>query len=65
MLRQTCQRRLSQGTVEAAAQRDGVSMITVRRAKCDLGILSAKDSVNSAWYWTCRKIPSLPNPPLT
>jgi putative DNA primase/helicase len=52
-LRQTlCDGRLSQGTVEAAAQRDGVCMITVRRAKCDLGILSTRDSVNSPWYWT-------------
>jgi AAA domain len=46
-----CNGRLSQGTVEAAAQRDGVCMITVRRAKCDLGILSTKDSFSSAWYW--------------
>jgi AAA domain len=62
-LRQTLSNgRLSQGTVEAAAQRDGVSMITVRRAKCDLGILSAKDSVNSAWYWTLPQDPQPAQP---
>ena len=47
-----CNGRVSQGDVEAAAQRDGVCMITVRRAKCDLGILSTTDSFSSPWYWT-------------
>jgi hypothetical protein len=42
---------LTQGTIEAAAQRDALSMITVRRAKCDLGILSTKNALNGCWYW--------------
>ena len=42
---------LSQGAVEAAAQRDGVCMVTVRRAKCDLGVLSTKEGLNGRWFW--------------
>lgn len=41
-------------------QRDGVCMITVRRAKCELGVLTTKDSVNSPWYWTLPQDPQRP-----
>jgi hypothetical protein len=37
--------------IEAAAQRDGVCITTLRRAKFDLGVLSTKESVSGAWYW--------------
>ncbi len=42
----------SQFTIEIAAERDGVGLATLRRAKFDLGVRSAKDGVNGAWYWT-------------
>ena len=43
---------LTQGTIEAAAHRDGVCMITVRRAKADLSILSTKSNLNGCWFWS-------------
>jgi putative DNA primase/helicase len=42
----------SQFTIETAADRDGVGIATLRRAKFDLGVRSAKDGVNGAWYWS-------------
>ena len=42
----------SQFTVETAAERDGVCIATLRRAKFDLGVYSAKDGVNGVWYWS-------------
>jgi hypothetical protein len=41
----------SQYNVESAAHRDGVSIITLRRAKFDLGVVSTKESVTGAWFW--------------
>jgi putative DNA primase/helicase len=42
----------TQGTVETAAERDGVRIATLRRAKFDLGVRSAKDGVRGVWYWS-------------
>jgi AAA domain len=42
----------TQGTIEREAYREGVCISTLRRAKFDLGVLSAKDGVNGPWYWT-------------
>jgi hypothetical protein len=33
-----------------AAQRDGVSIATLRRSKFDLGVKSAKDGKTDGWY---------------
>jgi hypothetical protein len=41
----------TQYNLETAAQRDGVCITTLRRAKFDLGVLSTKESVSGAWYW--------------
>jgi putative DNA primase/helicase len=42
----------TQGTVETAAGRDGVCIATLRRAKFDVGVRSAKDGVRGVWYWS-------------
>jgi hypothetical protein len=42
----------SQYNVENAAQRDGICIRTLRRAKFDLGVVSTKESVSGAWHWT-------------
>ncbi len=42
----------SQFTIETAAERDGVCVATLRRAKFDLGVRSARDGLNGAWYWS-------------
>jgi putative DNA primase/helicase len=42
----------SQFTVETAAERDGVSVATLRRAKFDIGVCSAKDGIKGVWYWS-------------
>jgi hypothetical protein len=42
---------LSQGTIERAAERDGESMTTVRRAKQDIGVVSTKNTFNGVWSW--------------
>ena len=42
----------TQGTVEIAAGREGVSIATLRRAKFDLGVRSIKDGVKGVWYWS-------------
>jgi hypothetical protein len=44
-------RQAHQYNIETAAQRDGVCITTLRRAKFDLGVLSTKESVSGAWYW--------------
>ena len=35
-----------------AAEREGVSIATLRRAKFDLGVRSIKDGVKGVWYWS-------------
>jgi hypothetical protein len=42
---------LSQGTIERAAERDGESMMTIRRAKKDIGVMSTKNTFNGVWLW--------------
>ena len=42
----------SQYNIEIAAEREGVCISTLRRAKFDLGVRSAKDGVKGVWYWT-------------
>ena len=42
----------TQGTIEIAAGRDGVSIATLRRAKFDLGVRSVKDGIKGLWYWS-------------
>jgi putative DNA primase/helicase len=42
----------SQYNLEIAAEREGVCISTLRRAKFDLGVRSAKDGVKGVWYWT-------------
>jgi hypothetical protein len=51
LLRQLAKGPLSQGTIECAAQRDGIGIITLRRAKFDIGVLSFKNSFDGTWYW--------------
>jgi hypothetical protein len=46
----------TQGAIETAAQRDGVCVATLRRAKFDLGVRSSKDGKSGAWWW------ALPSP---
>jgi hypothetical protein len=41
----------TQGTIERDAERDGVKIATLRRAKFDLGVRSAKNGTNGCWYW--------------
>ena len=42
----------SQYTIELAAQRDGISIATLRRSKFDIGVISAKDGVSGPWHWS-------------
>jgi putative DNA primase/helicase len=42
----------SQGSIEIAAERDGVCITTLRRAKFDIGVRSSKDGKSGAWWWT-------------
>jgi hypothetical protein len=52
-LRQTLQNGTqSQYRIELDAQRNGVSLATLRRSKFDLGVESAKDGVSGTWYWS-------------
>jgi hypothetical protein len=61
-LRQYLQDRCeTQATIERDAQRDGVNISTLRRAKFDLGVRSAKNGVNGSWYWA---LPSQEEPQL-
>ncbi|HTZ57830.1 MAG TPA: AAA family ATPase [Acidobacteriaceae bacterium] len=41
----------SQYNVETAAQRDGICIRTLRRAKFDLGVVSTKESMSGCWNW--------------
>jgi hypothetical protein len=50
---------LSQGTIERAANSDGECMLTIRRAKQDIGVVSVKNTFNGGWYWT---LPQTPDP---
>ncbi len=40
----------TQATIEIAAEREGVCIRTLRRAKFDLGVHSAKDGIKGVWY---------------
>ena len=42
----------TQGTIEVAAERDGVCIATLRGAKFDIGVHSSKDGKSGAWSWT-------------
>ena len=42
----------TQGSIEIAAERDGVCIATLRRAKFDIGVRSHKDRKSGAWWWT-------------
>jgi hypothetical protein len=42
----------TQGTIEFAAECEGVCIRTLRRAKFDLGVRSAKDGLKGVWYWS-------------
>jgi hypothetical protein len=42
----------TQGSIEVAAERDGVCIATLRRAKFDIGVRSSKDGKAGAWWWT-------------
>jgi putative DNA primase/helicase len=42
----------SQYNIETAAERDGVCIATLRRAKFDIGVRSAKDGIKGVWYWS-------------
>jgi hypothetical protein len=42
----------TQGSIETAAERDGVCITTLRRAKFDIGVRSSKDGKSGAWWWT-------------
>ncbi len=46
------QGRQTQGSIEIAAERDGVCITTLRRAKFDIGVRSSKDGKSGAWWWT-------------
>jgi hypothetical protein len=52
-LRQTLQNGArTQYSIELDAQRDGVSIATLRRSKFDLGVESVRDGKEGAWYWS-------------
>jgi hypothetical protein len=55
----------SQYNIETAAQRDGVCITTLRRAKFDLGVLSTKESVSGSWYWELPQNGQPPSQPET
>jgi hypothetical protein len=42
----------TQYSIEIAAERDGVCIATLRRAKFDIGVRSSKDGKSGAWWWT-------------
>jgi hypothetical protein len=42
----------TQGSIEIAAERDGVCIATLRRAKFDIGVRSSKDGKSGVWSWT-------------
>jgi hypothetical protein len=38
-------------TVETEPQSDGISIMTLRRAKFALGVVSPKESISGCWNW--------------
>ena len=42
----------TQGSIEIAAERNGVCIATLRRTKFDIGIRSSKDGKSGARWWT-------------
>jgi hypothetical protein len=42
----------TQGTIELAAERDGVCIRTLRRAKFDIRVRSSRDGKSGVWLWT-------------
>jgi hypothetical protein len=42
----------TQYSIEVAAERDGVCISTLRRAKFDIGVRSSKDGKSGVWWWT-------------
>ena len=42
----------TQGSIEFAAERDGVCIRTLRRAKFDIRVRSSKDGKSGVWWWT-------------
>jgi hypothetical protein len=42
----------TRGSIEIAAERDGVCIATLRRAKFYIGVRSSKDEKSGAWCWT-------------
>ena len=53
----------SQYNVETAAQRDGICIRTLRRAKFDLGVVSTKESISGCWNWALPENEELANAP--
>ena len=51
----------SQYNVETAAQRDGMCIRTLRRAKFDLGVVSTKESISGCWNWALPENEELAN----
>jgi hypothetical protein len=51
----------SQYNVETAAQRDGICIRTLRRAKFDLGVVSTKESISGCWNWALPEDEELVN----
>ena len=47
----------SQYRIEIDAQRDGISIATLRRSKFDIGVISTKDGTSGAWYWSLPPAP--------
>lgn len=51
----------SQYNVETAAQRDGICIRPLRRAKFDLGVVSTKESISGCWNWALPENEELAN----
>jgi hypothetical protein len=47
-----CGRSPTQGSIEIAAERDGICIAILRRAKFDIGVRSSKDGKPGAWWRT-------------
>ena len=52
----------TQGTIEIAAEREGVCIRTLRRAKFDLGVRSVKDGIKGVWYWSLPAVEEQQSP---
>ena len=55
-----CDGTRSQANLAFEAEHDGISIATLRRAKCDLGVVVTRDRIG--WYWT---LPDGMQPPST